>query len=322
MKRHLTIRQYVFVTMLVAAGWALLWTDRTAPDQAHTPPAAGALGRCVRVGRLAHRGIRESSGIVASRRHPGVYWTMNDSGNAPRLYAIDATGESLGAVTLTGARNADWEDIAADGRGRLYVGDIGDNARRRRSLTIYALSEPDPRTTARAAVERTFRFRYPKGHGPFDCEAMFVRGGWAYLITKETHTARLYRVRLDSRDGRTVDAEYLGPLPKASRITAADVSADGRHIAALSYLKVYVYDLPEALEKLAGATTAPGTRPAGPVQLIRARPRTRRGAMGQAEGICWVISPPGSQLLITNEAREVFRIRPAGAPTAPSTPER
>src|SRR5687768_5857115 len=35
-------------------------------------------GPAERVGRIEHEPVRESSGIAASRRHPGVFWTHND----------------------------------------------------------------------------------------------------------------------------------------------------------------------------------------------------------------------------------------------------
>lgn len=312
MKAHHPIQRYACVIAFVAA-WAAWPADRADSD---APAGGGPLARPVRVGRLAHPGIRESSGIVASRKHPGVYWTMNDSGNPPRLYAVNATGQSLAVATLRGAQNVDWEDIAADADGNLYVGDFGDNARQRRTLTIYVLPEPDPRKSGAAKVGRAVRFRYPAGQGPFDCEAMFVRGRWAYLITKEPLTARVYRVRLDGPGGQTVDAEYMGPLAGARFITGADISPDGRHIAAVSYLEVCVYDLPEALDK------PPATKPAVPARLVAVRPRSRRAVLGQAEAICWVVKPGVSDLLITNERREVFRVRAAAPATAPSAPQR
>ena len=43
--------------------------------------------------RISDPRITESSGLAASKLHPGVYWTHNDSGDGPYVYAIDsATG--------------------------------------------------------------------------------------------------------------------------------------------------------------------------------------------------------------------------------------
>ena len=47
--------------------------------------------------------ITESSGLAASRAHPGIYWTHNDSDDGPYVYAVDsASGRTVARVTLTG----------------------------------------------------------------------------------------------------------------------------------------------------------------------------------------------------------------------------
>jgi hypothetical protein len=45
---------------------------------------------------LKNRSITESSGLTASRTNPGLYWTHNDSGNGPFIFAFDAGGGSRG----------------------------------------------------------------------------------------------------------------------------------------------------------------------------------------------------------------------------------
>ncbi len=266
------------------------------------------LGRPVRVGRIAAPAIRESSGIVAGRKRPGVYWTHNDSGGGSFLHAMDATGKPIAYVRVVGARNVDWEDIAADA-GKLYIADVGDNSRKRPSITIYRLAEPDPRKDKRVKVEAAVQVTYPRGHGPQDCEAMFVRKGWAYLVSKELTRARLYRVKLAGDAPGPRQAEFVGALPGAAWITAADISSDGRHLALLSYTAVCVYDLPAPL----GAQTASGPATTKPLQLITGRPRKRLVSLRQAEAICWMPGAAAADLLITNEQRDVYRVRPAGA---------
>src|SRR5688500_17838526 len=44
------------------------------------------------IATLADRAVRESSGLVASRREPGLFWTHNDSGDGPLVYAFDRAG--------------------------------------------------------------------------------------------------------------------------------------------------------------------------------------------------------------------------------------
>ena len=71
----------------------------------------------------------------------------NDSGDTARLFAVGPNGRTLGRFTLAGVEALDWEDIAAGpgpgaGRRYLYVGDIGDNDRDRRTISILRLPEP------------------------------------------------------------------------------------------------------------------------------------------------------------------------------------
>ncbi len=322
------LRFWTRLTVLVVAA-ALIKSASSGPvtptqKAPTTTRRATALSRPIHVGRLNQPALEESSGLVASRKYPGVYWSMNDSGHKPELFAVDAKGKGIRRIGLTGARNIDWEDIAIDADGVLYIGDFGNNSRRRKVLTIYAVGEPDPKGKSKTvAVKAKYQFRYPAAHGPFDCEAMFVRKGWAYLITKEKPQARLYRVRLDpasSAKGKSVQAEYLGLLGGAQWVTAADICPAGRRIAVLSYLGVWVYQLDKPIENLVAAAksttqpaattrTAPATRPARAIRVVQVKPIRRSVILGQAEAVCWEAGLLPKALLITNEQRRVYRMK-------------
>src|SRR3954468_6307892 len=98
-----------------------VWTGVILAAAAFLPPEP-----LERLGRLDHPAIREASGIVASRRHPGVFWVHNDSQNPAALFAVRRDGSLVGEFTL-GVPNVDWEDIAADDQGHLYLADTGNN---------------------------------------------------------------------------------------------------------------------------------------------------------------------------------------------------
>src|SRR5438105_2218254 len=101
----------------------------------------------VLLGRITHPHITESSGIVASRQYPGVFWTHNDGGGFKKqvLYGITRSGKLAGEFRVTGALLHDWEDIAIDNEHHLFVGDIGNNNAAREHLAVYELDEPDPK---------------------------------------------------------------------------------------------------------------------------------------------------------------------------------
>ena len=99
------------------------------------------------------RAITEASGLAASRRNPGVWWTHNDSGGPNQVFALSDSGALLSTITLTNAENRDWEDIAVGppsghGGATLYVADSGDNTviqdptGGRGNVRIYRLPEP------------------------------------------------------------------------------------------------------------------------------------------------------------------------------------
>src|SRR5215213_3038830 len=71
--------------------------------------------------------IKESSGVVASRRYADVFWTHNDGGGPKKqvLYAIDREGNTRASFPVIGVTLHDWEDIAIDGSGHVFIGGSG-----------------------------------------------------------------------------------------------------------------------------------------------------------------------------------------------------
>ena len=203
------------------------------------------------VGTIEDPNIKECSGIVASRKHPGVFWTHND-GKKERLYAIDRQGNTLAEFKVAGAKVEDWEDIAFDGENRLYIADTGNNKRDRTEVAVYRLAEPDPKGGNKSIhVEQSWRLRFPGQ--PFDAEALVVQGGNGYLISKVTDDkpAELYRFPLAETKG-VLTLELVGRLRIDSPVTAVDISPDGKRLAVLAKNGVHLLqidgDVPRATQ--------------------------------------------------------------------------
>ena len=96
--------------------------------------------------RISDPLIKESSGVVASRRYADVFWTHNDGGGPKKqvLYAIDRKGNTRASFPVIGVALHDWEDIAIDNAGHLFIGDIGNNYAKRKTLAVYEIEEPNP----------------------------------------------------------------------------------------------------------------------------------------------------------------------------------
>ncbi|KWT61319.1 hypothetical protein ADL21_14350 [Streptomyces albus subsp. albus] len=152
--------------------------------------------------------IKESSGLAASRTHPGVYWTHNDSDDGPYVYAVDGrTGRTVATVTLRGIGDPrDVEAISVGPDGNVYVGDIGDNLGGTwNHVWIYRFPEPQRlRDQTVTAAQLTVEY----DEGPRDAEAMMVhpKTGRVYIASKKkSGGAALYEgpERLSSRGTNT-----------------------------------------------------------------------------------------------------------------------
>lgn len=220
-------------------------------------------GTPTKIANLKNPGINESSGLAASRFNPDIYWTHNDSGDEPFVYAFDATGESRGVFRVTGARARDWEDMAVGpGPGRaqsyLYLGDIGDNDKERSEIVVYRVPEPKvtaadkessrrfPRATTAADA---IRLRYPDGK--FDAETLLVHPatGNLYIITKALlKLAVVYEAAAPLVAGRVITMRRIGeirvPSITGGALTGGSISPDGRRVALCDYLQGYEVVLP------------------------------------------------------------------------------
>ena len=121
----------------------------------------------------------------------------------------------------------DWEDIAIDGQGHLFVGDIGNNDSVRTNLAVYQIEEPNPKSsTSSVEVKREWQLLFAKA--PFDCESLFVWKDYGYIISKvfDDHRAEIYRFPLTEQKEPFV-LEFVARLKIDSPVTGADISADG-----------------------------------------------------------------------------------------------
>src|SRR5690606_30914866 len=127
---------FVFVILLAVVSAGLLYFIRHYHPASSGPERFDAAYSAPEIiGRFAYAPIRESSGLAVSQCHEGVLWTHNDSGDLPLIYAAAPDGRHLGIWRVAEARHTDWEDIAltrsADGSCVIYIGEIGNNDRKR-----------------------------------------------------------------------------------------------------------------------------------------------------------------------------------------------
>ncbi len=284
------------------------------------PPGSAAPGV---VYRIADPRIDEASGLGVGVRSPGVDYVQNDSGDTARFFAVSATtGRTAAVVTVPGATNVDWEDLAVapdrTGTPSVWLADTGDNDAVRSEVRLYRVDEPRVPAGAQNRAVRTgrpdvWRLRYPSG--PVDAESLAVSPqGTAYLITKTLGSSTVYQVPSRPDADRVQTLVAVGtvtftahptsiPLGELGTVTAtgAALSRDGTLLAVRTYADAYLWSVRDG--DVASALRRAPTRVPLPVQR-------------QGEGIAF----RGDDLLVDSEGvdQPVYAVPVPQALTRPS----
>lgn len=229
----------------------------------------------------------ESSGLARGSTKDS-FWTHNDSGGKTELYEFDLTGKLVSTKTVPGAKNKDWEDLAQDQAGNVYVGDFGNNSAPRSSFDIYKWQIDQP-----TAEKITFTYSQQKNNAGtpklpvFDCESFFYHQNNLYLFSKnwgKDKSVKLYQLPAESGD------HVLAPVDSIdinTQVTSADISPDGKTFALLTYGKILLFGVENNAVNF--------KKPLGCFRLIKK----------QNEALIFLNN---TDMLITNEQGGVYRI--------------
>ncbi|GGX46824.1 WD40 repeat domain-containing protein [Streptomyces fructofermentans] len=201
--------------------------------------------------------ITESSGLVASRAHPGVYWTHNDSDDGAFLYAVDSrTGGTVATITMSGVGSPrDVEAISMGPDGHLYVGDIGDNLGGTWDhVWIYELPEPKQ---LRDQTVRATQYDVKYADGPRDAEALMVhpKTGRVYIVSKNEEGGGLYEGPAELSAAGTNTFKRIKDIDLW--VTDGAFSPDGRQLAVRGYLGGLAYEWNDGSPERQGRLSVP-----------------------------------------------------------------
>tara|TARA_B100000378_G_scaffold212214_1_gene175254 strand:+ start:871 stop:1734 length:864 start_codon:yes stop_codon:yes gene_type:complete len=205
---------------------------------------------------LAHlpEHLQEISGIEILEGSP-LIWAIIDSGNSSVVYGFNTDGEIVKEVEIEDVHNIDWEDLAIDKKGTLYVGDFGNNESDREDLAIYIVKDfLDQEEKAQAEkIEFSFEdqenFPAKKDNRNFGSEAFIYKDGNLYLFTKNRSknpdgTVNLYQIPAKAGKYKAKKISSFQTCDSGSHecwITAASISEDEKSIVLLS--EKYVWKL-------------------------------------------------------------------------------
>lgn len=198
--------------------------------------------------------MQEISGIEVFSKSD-LIWGINDSGNKNRVYGIDKTGNIAKEVEIENTKNADWEDLAKDSHGTLFIGDFGNNHNKRKNLVIYKVkdflnqSEKAKAEKIKFSLEDQTEFPPDDDHLNFGIESFFWKSGSLYLFTKNRSddmdgTVKLYK--LPDKAG-TYKAKKIGSFKtcadhkKSCWITSATINKEENTIYLLSNTRIWVF---------------------------------------------------------------------------------
>ncbi|MBD0830801.1 hypothetical protein ICJ83_01520 [Aestuariibaculum sp. TT11] len=166
-----------------------------------------------------------------------LIWIIEDSGNKNNVYGLNDDGEIVKDIDIKNANNMDWEDLTTDTMGNLFIGDIGNNDKNRKWLSILKISNPE--TIKNKTKAEVIRFKLPKGESPKDFEAFFLFNDFFYLFSKETGKARLIKVPNKAGKHTAEIVTEFNLEGKHNEITSADISEDGKTVVLLNHEKVW-----------------------------------------------------------------------------------
>lgn len=145
--------------------------------------------------------LKETSGLYCSE--VGTAYTVNDSGNKPVIYKLDAKGKVIDKQ-LINMKNRDWEALTGD-RTHFYIGDIGNNSGRRKFVQVHGVAKNDKKDKADVTSTRIFYInnsvkRNEYLNHDFDAEALINLGDSLFLFSKSWNTGTLFIYELNKTE--------------------------------------------------------------------------------------------------------------------------
>ena len=260
--------------------------------------------RIVRQTSILDAQINESSGVAASRRFAKNVWTHIDSGDSARVFLLDDNGATRQIVSLVNAQAIDWEDMAVAGdanNAQVYVGDIGDNERKRASIQIYRFAESEVRTSstrttgnATQIVAQKMTLRYPDGAR--DAETLIATGrGEIIIVAKEVGVCRIYKTAKPFADNTTQTLVLIGSFQFAgdnffARLpTGGDLNACEDRVLVRTYAHAYEWKM----SRKDGVIDWRNVWKTAPQRFVLPTTKQGEAICYNANGTQWIVSSEG-----------------------------
>ena len=187
------------------------------------------------------------------------YWAHNDYGNPDSIFSFQLSDlNSMTRILHVDHDYIDWEDMAHDDEGNIYLADFGNFVG---PTEYHVIKIPNPNSyTGDPPMLDTINFEFPF-NGIKDNEAILYFNDSLYIFTKRIDTLQnpsliegltyCFRIpAIPEPGGGSYLAELVGDfntyLPGDTsagtyRVTGADISPDGKKLVLITYERVWVF---------------------------------------------------------------------------------
>ncbi|WP_299255422.1 hypothetical protein [uncultured Cytophaga sp.] len=242
--------------------------------------------------------ICESSALVKPDSIFDIYYTLNDSGCKPEVFAINEKGKLLDTKIIPDSRNHDWESMVfykdSLQHPHLVIGDMGNNTSQRKDLCLYDYNTHTDHTIQHTFIyedqQRTINNAESKN---YDCEAFFIQDSSYYLLSKnwEKGPVKMYQL---AQDTAVHTAIVVQKIHMKGMITDCSFHYSTlrkrKELAVLLYGRIFLFEISQkksAIELI----------PFGVIKFSTG---------GQTEGICLYNE---NELRVCNEKGKLFSVR-------------
>lgn len=181
--------------------------------------------------------LSENSGMIAV--NDSILLMHNDSGHEPCIYVIDDKCQIINICCLTNATNVDWEDIAIDSEGFVYIADLGNNNNKRQTASIYKVHSDsilNHKSTSSEKIQIAFSGNFPPSNMQlmYDIESLYWFNDSLFFLSKNRRkpfdgVSWVFAVPSEGNTQHSIQPIDSIIVPSKSRysgwITAADYEA-------------------------------------------------------------------------------------------------
>jgi|GEM_PF-5651841 len=203
--------------------------------------------------------VTSGSGLAFATKDS--YWTHSGDKGAGVIYEVNKSGLLLKTVLIEGAESVDFEDMAQDENGNLYVGDFGNEDQSRIMLTIYQINTAQIKlskekstpgnqifTVVPEIIDFVHQYSTIQAKCHMDTEGMVYNEGNLYLFSRDrcgktnNHLA-VHRLSVSERRTTAEEMTYHDWKIKDKNVvvTSADLSRDKERLALLSNDGIHLF---------------------------------------------------------------------------------